>query len=224
MPKSVQRCSTNMSHSSNVPSSSSSSMRSRAVSLPLACCASMRFSPPPRRAPARFFSSCSMMSCMCGLLGILEFRSSGSSRSSSRRAATDAATRPASTSAVSAGSAAAHRRVLRESAACSRRRCVPTSRPAPARGAARRAGRWRCAARAVRSTACQNSPTPAPFSALSCSTRGIQCRRLLIRGQHALLHQRAARRDLRLRARRGGGVEVGLVDRPPGRPAPSRPS
>jgi hypothetical protein len=34
MPKSVQRCSTNMSHSSNVPSSSSSSMRSRAVSLP----------------------------------------------------------------------------------------------------------------------------------------------------------------------------------------------
>ena len=50
MPKSWLRCSTNMSHSSNVPASSSSSMRSRAVSLPLACCASMRFSPPPRRA------------------------------------------------------------------------------------------------------------------------------------------------------------------------------
>src|SRR5512133_2704371 len=64
MPKSVQRCSTNMSHSSNVPSSSSSSSRSRAVSLPLACCEAMRFSPPPRRAAARLFSSCSRMSCM----------------------------------------------------------------------------------------------------------------------------------------------------------------
>ena len=30
---------------------------SRAVSLPLACCASMRFCPPPSRASARFFSS-----------------------------------------------------------------------------------------------------------------------------------------------------------------------
>ena len=47
MPKSWQRCSTNMSHSSNEPSSRRSSMRSRAVSLPLACCAAMRFSPPP---------------------------------------------------------------------------------------------------------------------------------------------------------------------------------
>ena len=35
MPKSVQRCSTNMSNSSKEPSSSSRSMRSRAVSLPL---------------------------------------------------------------------------------------------------------------------------------------------------------------------------------------------
>src|SRR5918997_298408 len=43
-----------MSHSSNVPASSSSSMRSRAVSLPFACCASMRFWPPPRRARQRF--------------------------------------------------------------------------------------------------------------------------------------------------------------------------
>ena len=34
MPKSVERCSTNMSNSSNEPSSSRSSMRSRAVSLP----------------------------------------------------------------------------------------------------------------------------------------------------------------------------------------------
>ena len=51
MPKSTQRCSTNMSNSSNEPLSSSSSMRSRAVSLPRLCCASMRFSPPPARAP-----------------------------------------------------------------------------------------------------------------------------------------------------------------------------
>src|SRR5688572_21559782 len=64
MPKSTERCSTNMSHSSKVLSSSSSSMRSRAVSLPLACCASMRFFPPPRRAWARRFSSCSISSCM----------------------------------------------------------------------------------------------------------------------------------------------------------------
>src|SRR6187431_3566111 len=64
MPKSVQRCSTNMSHSSKVPSSSSSSRRSRAVSLPFLCCESIRFSPPPRRAAARLLSSCSRMSCM----------------------------------------------------------------------------------------------------------------------------------------------------------------
>jgi hypothetical protein len=44
MPNSVERCSTNMSNSSNEPLSSSSSMRSRAVSLPRACCASIRFS------------------------------------------------------------------------------------------------------------------------------------------------------------------------------------
>ena len=43
MPKSVQRCATNMSNSSKLPSSSNSSTRSRAVSLPFECCASMRF-------------------------------------------------------------------------------------------------------------------------------------------------------------------------------------
>ena len=53
MPKSVQRCVTYMSNSSKQPSSSSRSSRSRAVSLPLACCASMRLAPPPRRASAR---------------------------------------------------------------------------------------------------------------------------------------------------------------------------
>src|SRR6185369_11310369 len=45
-------------------SSSSSSSRSRAVSLPLPCCAAMRFSPPPWRACSRFFSSWALMSCM----------------------------------------------------------------------------------------------------------------------------------------------------------------
>src|SRR6476646_5012204 len=53
MPNSVERCSTNMSNSSKEPLSSSSSIRSRAVSLPRACCASIRFSPPPSLALAR---------------------------------------------------------------------------------------------------------------------------------------------------------------------------
>ena len=59
-----ERCSTNMSNSSNEPLSSKSSMRSRAVSLPRLCWASMRFSPPPRRASSRRFSSLSRMSFM----------------------------------------------------------------------------------------------------------------------------------------------------------------
>ena len=62
MPKSVARCSTNMSNSSNEPLSISSSMRSRAVSLPRLCCASMRACPPPSRALARRSSSFSRMS------------------------------------------------------------------------------------------------------------------------------------------------------------------
>src|SRR5579862_6328327 len=64
MPNSVERCSTNMSNSSNEPLSSRSSMRSRAVSLPRACCASMRFSPPPSLAPARRSSRVSRISFM----------------------------------------------------------------------------------------------------------------------------------------------------------------
>ena len=53
MPKSSQRCSTNMSNSSKESGSSNSSMRSRDVSLPLACCAEIRSLPPPRRARSR---------------------------------------------------------------------------------------------------------------------------------------------------------------------------
>src|ERR1043165_9228403 len=64
MPKSIERCSTNMSYSSNEPGSSSASMRSRAVSLPLACCASTRRWPPPWRAAARRRSSSSNMCCI----------------------------------------------------------------------------------------------------------------------------------------------------------------
>src|SRR5262252_3048607 len=64
MPKSTQRCSTNMSNSSNEPLSIRSSMRSRAVSLPRLCCASMRGSPPPSRAWPRRVSSFSRMSFM----------------------------------------------------------------------------------------------------------------------------------------------------------------
>src|SRR6266481_2001651 len=65
MPNSVERCSTNMSNSSNEPLSSRSSMRSRAVNLPRACCASMRFLPPPSFAPARRSSRVSRMSFIC---------------------------------------------------------------------------------------------------------------------------------------------------------------
>ena len=64
MPNSVDRCSTNMSNSSKLPLSSRSSIRSRAVSLPRACCAAMRFSPPPSLAPARRASRVSRMSFM----------------------------------------------------------------------------------------------------------------------------------------------------------------
>src|SRR5690348_2271083 len=62
MPKSPQRCSTNMSNSSNEPLSIRSSMRSRAVSLPRLCCDSMRAAPPPSRAWLRRASSFSRMS------------------------------------------------------------------------------------------------------------------------------------------------------------------
>src|SRR5262245_57759666 len=62
MPNSFERCSTNMSNSSKEPLSRISSMRSRAVSFPRLCCASMRALPPPRRASSRRFSSLSRMS------------------------------------------------------------------------------------------------------------------------------------------------------------------
>src|SRR5688572_25244454 len=62
MPKSVQRWVLNLSTSTNVPGSRSRSTRSRAVSLPAACCFLMRSSPPPssaswlRRASSSRFS------------------------------------------------------------------------------------------------------------------------------------------------------------------------
>ena len=71
IPKSVQRCCTNMSNSSKLPSSSSSSMRSRAVSLPLACCASIRFCPPPSRAAARRFSISAILADIVGTLAAM---------------------------------------------------------------------------------------------------------------------------------------------------------
>src|SRR5664280_482968 len=64
MPKSLQRCSTNMSHSSKDPGSSNSSILSLAVSLPFACWLATRFSPPPARAAARLASSSRTMSNM----------------------------------------------------------------------------------------------------------------------------------------------------------------
>ena len=64
MPKSMQRCSTNISHSSKLSSSSSSSMRSRAVSLPRLCWASIRCLAAAQCCRLRFSSSSSMISCM----------------------------------------------------------------------------------------------------------------------------------------------------------------
>src|SRR5580704_8841075 len=52
IPKSTQRCRTNLSSSSNVPSSRSRSIRSRAVSLPALCSRSRRSGPPPASASA----------------------------------------------------------------------------------------------------------------------------------------------------------------------------
>src|SRR5690348_9988214 len=65
IPKSMQSCSTYVSSSSKLSSSSSTSSRSRAVSLPLACCASMRFCPPPSFAAARRRSSSAILADMC---------------------------------------------------------------------------------------------------------------------------------------------------------------
>ena len=57
IPKSSQRWTTNISNSSKDPSSNKISTRSLAVNLPFACCASIRFLPPPNRASALLFSS-----------------------------------------------------------------------------------------------------------------------------------------------------------------------
>ena len=51
-PKSMQRCRTNLSSSSNVPSSSSRCIRSRAESFPALCSRSRRSAPPPSSASA----------------------------------------------------------------------------------------------------------------------------------------------------------------------------
>ena len=53
IPKLWQRCSLNISYSSNESLSTSISIRSRAVYLPRWCCFSIAFSPPPRRACSR---------------------------------------------------------------------------------------------------------------------------------------------------------------------------
>src|SRR5258708_1108769 len=50
IPKSTQRCRTNLSSSSKLPSSRSRWMRSRAVSLPVLCSRSRRSGPPPASA------------------------------------------------------------------------------------------------------------------------------------------------------------------------------
>ena len=160
----------------SVPSSSSSSSRSRAVSLPLACCASMRFC-----AAAQARRGALVFELFDDVVhgGLSPRCSVNSIRSSSRRAATEARERGRRrTSARHARQRRAHRRVVPEALRAGRRRCAPTSRPAPARGGARRAGRWpSAAARNSRHGLPERRRGPSPFSALSCSTCGCQPRR-----------------------------------------------
>src|SRR5579859_1789873 len=63
MPKSTQRWRTNLSSSSNEPSSNSRLMRSRAVSLPALCSRSRRSGPPPASASALRRSNSSRRPC-----------------------------------------------------------------------------------------------------------------------------------------------------------------
>src|SRR5260370_13748246 len=103
MSKSWLRCSTNMSHSSKESGSNSSSRRSRALSLPLACCAWMRRSPPPARAPARFSSSWRRISGMASKpLSAAPQEGAGSGHNTNRRQVPARASR-----ALRAGSATA---------------------------------------------------------------------------------------------------------------------
>ena len=69
MSKVVQRCSTNMSSSTNEPGSNSRSSRSRAVSLPASCCFCTRSGPPAAKTVRCFSSSCAINSSMvrCGM-------------------------------------------------------------------------------------------------------------------------------------------------------------
>src|SRR6266478_6021069 len=67
MPKSLQRCVTSLSVSSNVPSSSRKSTRSRADILPSVCCRARRCAPPPSWANwSRLFSSAIFSSSFIG--------------------------------------------------------------------------------------------------------------------------------------------------------------
>src|SRR5579859_409697 len=63
IPKSTHPCLTNLSNSSNVPSSRSKSMRSRAESLPALFSRSRRSAPPPASASADWRRSSSMRLC-----------------------------------------------------------------------------------------------------------------------------------------------------------------
>src|SRR6266852_8820402 len=62
IPKSTQRCRTNLSSSSKLPSSRRRWMRSRAVSLPVLCSRSRRSGPPPASASSEMQRSSSMRS------------------------------------------------------------------------------------------------------------------------------------------------------------------
>src|ERR1700756_3180798 len=63
-PKSTQRWRTNLSSSSNVPSSSSNSIRSRAESFPALCSRLRRSAPPPASASSEMRRNCSIRSAL----------------------------------------------------------------------------------------------------------------------------------------------------------------
>ena len=71
MPKWVVRCLANIPVSKNVSSSTSRLMRSRAVSLPLACCFSILSSPPPNSTLWRASANCSRRCSMVGSLAMI---------------------------------------------------------------------------------------------------------------------------------------------------------
>ena len=230
MPKSSQRCSTNMSHSSNdafVEQQLEPLARGELALGVLGVDALLAAA--EARAARACASSCSMMSCMRrSLVGRSMFETIGQQA----RAAGAPPPKAASAAGVARRrvSVAAAPRAPRGWCAKALAQAGVDALPhpgarllAPALGQPRR---WPCCCVAeARRPRAQNASTPAPVERAQLAAPAAPCAAsLAARVAARACTQAQRRRDLRLRARRGGRVEVGLVDRRPGRPAPSRPS